>query len=82
MLKKLFRLMFGLFSAQCKLSMNHDRDGLEHETDHACEYQKQFDNRDYLCKVSARLKIVFCFNVLLLVFVSFYMTGVANEFFS
>jgi hypothetical protein len=58
--------------------MNHDRDGSAHAADHACEYQKQFDNRDYLCRVSRYLFL--CqgswFLPLCLVIVGFSMTGV------
>lgn len=46
--------MFGwsAFSSGCKRSMNHFKEGLEHEAKHRCRYSAQYDNRIYTCKVS------------------------------
>jgi len=45
-------ILFCILSASCTLSMNHDHNGLQHTSERSCEYQKHFDNQDYLCKVS------------------------------
>ncbi|KAK7925855.1 hypothetical protein WMY93_008165 [Mugilogobius chulae] len=34
----------------CKSSMNHLKEGLEHEAKHRCRYSAQYDNRIYTCK--------------------------------
>nr|XP_020459278.1 zinc finger FYVE domain-containing protein 1 isoform X2 [Monopterus albus] len=34
----------------CKRSMNHLKEGLEHEAKHRCRYSAQYDNRIYTCK--------------------------------
>uniref|UniRef100_A0A8C5HHR1 Zinc finger, FYVE domain containing 1 n=1 Tax=Gouania willdenowi TaxID=441366 RepID=A0A8C5HHR1_GOUWI len=34
----------------CKRSMNHLKEGLDHEAKHRCRYSAQYDNRIYTCK--------------------------------
>ncbi|TWW69027.1 zinc finger FYVE domain-containing protein 1 [Takifugu flavidus] len=34
----------------CKKSMNHLKEGLDHEAKHRCRYTAQYDNRIYTCK--------------------------------
>lgn len=38
-------------SSGCKRSMNHLKEGLDHEAKHRCRYSAQYDNRIYTCKV-------------------------------
>lgn len=40
------------FSSGCKRSMNHLKEGLDHEAKHRCRYSAQYDNRIYTCKAS------------------------------
>lgn len=44
------------FSSGCKRSMNHLKEGLEHEAKHRCRYSAQYDNRIYTCKASTNPK--------------------------
>lgn len=41
-----------VFSSGCKRSMNHLKEGLDHEAKHRCRYSAQYDNRIYTCKAS------------------------------
>lgn len=41
-----------IFRSGCKRSMNHLKEGSEHEAKHQCRYSAQYDNRIYTCKVS------------------------------
>lgn len=45
-------LVFSNFSSGCKRSMNHLKEGLDHEAKHRCRYSAQYDNRIYTCKAS------------------------------
>ncbi len=45
------------FSSGCKRSMNHLKEGLDHEAKHRCRYSAQYDNRIYTCKASTSPKI-------------------------
>ena len=40
------------FRSGCKRSMNHLKEGSEHEAKHRCRYSAQYDNRIYTCKAS------------------------------
>lgn len=41
-----------VFSSGCKRSMNHLKEGLDHEAKHRCRYSAQYDNHIYTCKAS------------------------------
>ncbi|KAA8583197.1 hypothetical protein FQN60_015743 [Etheostoma spectabile] len=44
----------------CKRSMNHLKEGLDHEAKHRCRYSAQYDNRIYTCKASRSPKCRTC----------------------
>lgn len=48
------------FRSGCKRSMNHLKEGLDHEAKHRCRYSAQYDNRIYTCKASTHSKCYTC----------------------
>lgn len=44
--------------SHCQQSMNHDNENVEHKCEVRCQYQAQYDNRYYTCKVRNNVSIV------------------------